>query len=103
MDRSQLTQRQAEILSFIEAFIRENGGRSPTYRMVMDHFGFTSPNSVMVHTKALKRKGFLVINEKGRHGSFAIPGLEMVPSDEVSALKDRVSDLEMQLRLAGSK
>lgn len=53
-----LTQKQREILEFIQRFIKENAF-SPSYREIMYHFSFSSPGSVYKHIQTLKRKGVL--------------------------------------------
>jgi SOS-response transcriptional repressor LexA len=49
-----LTERQAEVLAFIEKNARVVG---PTFREVMDGLGMASPNGVTGHVKALEKKG----------------------------------------------
>lgn len=50
-----LTKRQLEILSFIKEYIRVKN-YSPSYREIMQHFGFSSLGSVYKHIHVLKRK-----------------------------------------------
>lgn len=53
-----LTARQREIFLFIwDHTCRE--GFQPSYRDVMEHFGITSPNGVLVHIRAMARKGWV--------------------------------------------
>lgn len=54
-----LTQRQADIYSFIVEFLEENQF-PPTVREIADQFGIKSTNGVAEHIKALIRKGYLV-------------------------------------------
>lgn len=54
-----LTQKQREILEFIQRFIKENA-YSPSYREIMHHFSLSSPGSVYKHIQTLKRKGVLI-------------------------------------------
>src|ERR1043165_9917692 len=54
----QLTQRQQEVLSFIES-TRARLGHSPTLREIAGHFGFRSPKAAADHVTALPRKGVL--------------------------------------------
>lgn len=54
----ELTERQQEVLEFIEDRIRE-WGYPPTIREIGEHLGIRSTNGVADHLKALKRKGFL--------------------------------------------
>ena len=54
----QLTKRQQQILSHIEACQR-NTGQTPSLREIADHFGFRSMNAARDHIRALCRKGAL--------------------------------------------
>ncbi len=58
MSRRQLTAKQHSFLHFISRYIRERG-IWPTYREIVDHFGFRSPNSVTQNLQALHKKGYL--------------------------------------------
>jgi repressor LexA len=51
-----LTERQREILDYIEAYIAQHHF-SPSYRDIMRHFEFSSIASVSKHLKVLQRKG----------------------------------------------
>jgi repressor LexA len=53
-----LTDRQQDILSFIQTEQREKGV-TPSTREIQKHFGFASQTSVMQYLDALERKGFL--------------------------------------------
>ena len=53
-----LTERQQDILSFIQTEQREKG-ITPSTREIQKHFGFASQTSVMQYLDALERKGFL--------------------------------------------
>lgn len=53
----ELTDRQREILGFIQVFIRERG-YPPSIREIGDHFQIY-PRAVFDHLKALERKGYL--------------------------------------------
>ena len=53
-----LTNRQAEVLSFIKEFAIEHG-YPPTIPEIQEEFGIKSPNGVNNHIKALIRKGYL--------------------------------------------
>lgn len=53
-----LTDRQKEVLGFIQAEQREKG-ITPSTREIQQHFGFASQTSVMQYIAALERKGFL--------------------------------------------
>lgn len=45
---------------------------SPTMREICDHFGFRSPNAATDHVKALRRKGYLAENPRGKARNFQI-------------------------------
>ena len=53
-----LTKRQRQVLEFIQEKL-DAGGLIPTYREIAAHFGFSSPNAVLLHIQALRRKGYL--------------------------------------------
>ena len=53
-----LTDRQSDILTFIQNEQREKGV-TPSTREIQHHFGFASQTSVMQYLDALERKGFL--------------------------------------------
>src|ERR1700738_1450728 len=53
-----LTDRQRNILDFIQAEQREKG-LTPSTREIQHHFRFASQTSVMQYLAALERKGFL--------------------------------------------
>lgn len=53
-----ITDRQAEILAFIESEV-ERRGMPPTVREIAARFGMASPNGVWCHLSALRDKGYL--------------------------------------------
>ena len=53
-----LTERQKNVLDFIQREQREKGV-TPSTREIQSHFGFASQTSVMQYLAALERKGFL--------------------------------------------
>ncbi|MFP4166572.1 MAG: transcriptional repressor LexA [Opitutales bacterium] len=55
---SKLTQRQREIVTFLETFQREHG-MMPTCQEIADAFGFGSPNAVPSHLRLLEKKGVI--------------------------------------------
>ncbi len=57
LDLPELTERQAEIFSFIKEKIKKQ--ETPTIREIGTRFGIKSPNGVMCHLKALERKGLI--------------------------------------------
>ncbi|MFB6231959.1 MAG: transcriptional repressor LexA [Salinibacter sp.] len=66
MGRKKLTAKQHEFLQFLIDHTRETGVW-PTYREIIDHFGYSSPNSVTQNLKALHRKGHLTRDDQGYH------------------------------------
>lgn len=64
MSRRQLTAKQLSFLRYISDYIAENE-IWPTYREIVDHFGFRSPNSVTQNLQALYRKGHLRKDNQG--------------------------------------
>lgn len=64
MTRRNLTEKQREFLQYIRSYLRENGVW-PTYREIIDHFDFRSPNSVTQNLQALHKKGYLNRDEFG--------------------------------------
>ena len=58
MSRRQLTQKQHAFLVFLRRHV-EAEAVWPTYREIVDHFGYRSPNSVTQNLQALARKGYL--------------------------------------------
>ena len=54
----ELTRKQKEILEFIKKTIFKKGV-SPTFREIMQFFGFKSIKTVQDHIKALERKGYI--------------------------------------------
>lgn len=53
-----LTQKEKNVLEFLEMFIRESG-ISPSYQEICNHFGFASFNSVQRYLKQLEAKGYI--------------------------------------------
>lgn len=66
MSRKKLTAKQHEFLQFLIDHVRETDVW-PTYREIIDHFGYRSPNSVTQNLKALYKKGHLTRDEQGYH------------------------------------
>lgn len=53
-----LTKRQQEIVQYVSEFIKTHR-YSPSYREIMQHFGYNSLGTVYKHLQVLKRKGLL--------------------------------------------
>ena len=64
MSRKQLTSKQHAFLAYLRKFIEENDVW-PTYREIVDYFGYRSPNSVTQNLQALYKKGFLSRTQDG--------------------------------------
>jgi len=58
MNAKKLTDRQSEVLSFIEDAIGQ-WGYPPTVVELCYAFGWKSPNAAVDHLRALERKGFI--------------------------------------------
>jgi repressor LexA len=73
-----LTQRQKEILEFIQEYRRDRG-IAPTHREICEKFGFSSYGTAYKHLKLLQEKGFLRRDWNQKRGIEllrAIPGGE---------------------------
>src|SRR5947199_7475725 len=55
---SYLTERQKQILEFIQEYRKERG-IAPTHREICERFGYSSYGTVYKHLKLLQEKGFL--------------------------------------------
>lgn len=64
-----LTKRQREIFIFIQTFIASKN-YSPSYREIMEYFGFSSPATVYQHIHVLKRKGMLKTEKNCSRSTF---------------------------------
>ncbi|MBV9488680.1 MAG: transcriptional repressor LexA [Verrucomicrobia bacterium] len=107
-----LTQRQQEVLSFIEQQQRETG-LPPTTREIQAHFGFQSQTAAMNHLRALQKKGVIrklpgkaraavVPRVERADRSRSIPLLGLIPAGmAVDATEEREGVLELDLRLFG--
>ena len=57
-----LSDRQRKVYDFIKSHIEDNGW-PPTIREIGQHMGISSPNGVMAHLKALKKKAWIEFGE----------------------------------------
>ena len=79
MSRRHLTQKQHQFLEYLRGTMQETKVW-PTYREIVDHFGYRSPNSVTQNLQALAKKGFLrrdsegyqLVDRQGRDGSVGV-------------------------------
>ncbi len=58
-----VTKRQQEVLSFIRLY-RESHGYSPSRREITEHFGWSGPNAVQCHLRALRKRGLITWTKK---------------------------------------
>ena len=65
--KNQLTDRQEEILNFINSY-REVNGFPPTIREIARQFGLSSTFGVKKHLDALVKKGYLHIESNASRG-----------------------------------
>lgn len=70
-----LTERQKEILDFIQRF-RDERGYAPTHREICERFGFSSYGTAYKHLKLLVEKGFLKRDRHQRRGLEVVGGRE---------------------------
>jgi repressor LexA len=78
--KTQLTDRQEEILNFINSY-REINGFPPTIREIAKQFGMSSTFGVKKHLDALVKKGYLQIS------SFASRGISTLHNSEIPVLE----------------
>lgn len=62
-----LTDRQQQILEFIEQQVFEHG-LPPTRADIVNHFGFASPNAAQCHLRALARQGVIELRPNQARG-----------------------------------
>lgn len=67
------TPRQQAVLDYLQDHLAKRGYQ-PSVREIAAHFGWSNPNSVEVHLRALEQKGYIQ-RSRGRARSIAI--LEM--------------------------
>ena len=66
MSRRHLTSKQHAFLQYLHGHLRERKVW-PTYREIVDEFGYRSPNSVTQNLQALAKKGYLRRDHNGYH------------------------------------
>lgn len=87
-ETASLTPQQQEIYGFLKDVIL-NRGYGPTIREIGSQFGIRSPNGVMLHLKALEKKGLIT---RESHMSRAIQLVdEQLPSRAITAELDLVA------------
>lgn len=99
MSRKQLTAKQHAFLQFLAEHVRRKKVW-PTYREIVEHFGYRSPNSVTQNLRALTKKGYLERDHKGYRiigqrsglsGGFPVQGMLENGAYEVSLSVDEVT------------
>ncbi|MBU1992172.1 MAG: transcriptional repressor LexA [Nitrospirota bacterium] len=85
-----LTEKQKAVLKFIENYQMRNG-HSPTLRVMREHFGVSSDNSILKHLKALEAKGCIKKDDSPR-GGIAL----------LSKIKEKLSSSTVQVPVLGS-
>lgn len=100
MSRKQLTSKQHTFLQFLAEHVRKQKVW-PTYREIVDHFGYRSPNSVTQNLQALAKKGYLTRDQNGyrligqragiQSGGFPIQGTVEDGTFEVSLSIDEIT------------
>lgn len=84
-NRSQLTERQTEVLDYIREY-KADHGYSPSVRDIGDGIGITSPNGVMCHIRSLIRKGALErVEQNGRAMGRSFKIVEDDPTEDIVA------------------
>lgn len=66
MSRRHLTAKQHSFLQYLHGHLRERKVW-PTYREIVENFGYRSPNSVTQNLQALAKKGYLRRDHNGYH------------------------------------
>ena len=94
MSRRPLTSKQNDFLTFLVSHVRERQVW-PTYREIVDRFGYRSPNSVTQNLQALTKKGFLERDHAGGYRIVHRPGgllAEGVPIEGAVAEGDLIEE-----------
>ena len=66
MSRRKLTAKQHAFLQYVRTYLKEKSVW-PTYREIIDEFGYRSPNSVTQNLQALHKKNYLRRDQNGYH------------------------------------
>jgi len=75
--KKELTDRQQEILSFIEQF-RDESGYPPTLRQIGKQFGISSTFGVKRHMDALVKKGHILVESNASRGITVLSNFESI-------------------------
>lgn len=80
MSRKHLTSKQHSFLKYLKDYVKDNGVW-PTYRELVDEFGYRSPNSVTQNLQALFKKGYLLKEDDGYQlTGVTTGGMQMQPA-----------------------
>jgi len=85
--KKELTDRQQEILSFIEQF-RDENGYPPSLRQIGKQFGISSTFGVKRHIDALVKKGYILVESNTSRGITVLSNFENI------SLPSILSDVE---------
>lgn len=96
--KNKLTDRQKEILDFIQKFINENGF-PPTLREIASNFGMASTFGVKRHLDALKKKGYLKI-ESFASRAIALNKLSSAGESDSNLINTKVISIPVVGRVA---
>ncbi len=94
-----LTERQKEILDYIEQF-REQEGIAPTHREICERFGYSSYGTVYKHLRLLAEKGFLWRDWNQKRG---LQLLKPAPGKRSKAETGGLKDLPFYGRIAAGR
>ncbi|MDX1418550.1 MAG: hypothetical protein R3181_01170 [Rubricoccaceae bacterium] len=108
MSRRQLTHKQHAFLEFLKSHVRDEKVW-PTYREIVDHFNYRSPNSVTQNLQALAKKGYLrrdyngyhLVDREGKDGSLPLQGTVRSDCLEAETTARRLSLTTLFPGLAG--
>lgn len=92
-DRTKLTEKQREILSYIAEMLRTTG-YPPTIRQIGARFGITSTNGVRTHLRALQKKGYI------KRSPYTSRGIELLSHGLKRALTKEVTEVPLVGRVA---
>lgn len=89
---SELSPRQRDVLLWLADYV-ERYGYAPTIREGAAAFGFRSPNGLMVHIRALRKKG-LVVSDGGACRSLRIADGVTMGEHWLQAARDELKPVE---------
>lgn len=98
MSRRHLTAKQHAFLQYLHGHLHDSKVW-PTYREIVDNFGYRSPNSVTQNLQALAKKGYLRRDHNGYHlvdraadeGAIAVRGALRLEGFDTVAVPERLS------------